>query len=191
MEPPKNILLVEDEAVTGKLVESVLQSQGYEVTVASNGREGLAKIKARVPDLIISDVVMPEMDGFAFYKELKKSPTTADVPVIILTARGKMQDTFATLGVDEFFVKPFENEAFLTKVQILIARGKASGVPVEVKDFSVLTKTKEPLPIGQIVLGAVILLILFITFVLFRQFTSARQAAVGISDEMKAEEDLK
>jgi two-component system capsular synthesis sensor histidine kinase RcsC len=72
MDEKKYILVLEDEPVTRKLLDSVLQAKGYEVSLVTNGAEALKKMSRRAPDLIISDVCMPEMDGYSFYKELKK-----------------------------------------------------------------------------------------------------------------------
>lgn len=146
METKKYILIVEDEAVTAKLLESTLLSEGYEAGVVSNGQEALKIVQVRPPDLIISDVVMPEMDGYTFYKELKKNPICANIPMIILTARSKMEDTFAVLGADEFFIKPFQRDVLLEKVRVLLQRKKAISPAVE-------TSEKVPAPTERVASG--------------------------------------
>ncbi len=119
----KKILVVEDEEDISKMVVARLRSVGYEVITAANGHEGLAKVLQELPDLIITDVLMPIMDGFTFYKELKKNKTIASIPVLVLTARGKMEDSFRTMGVDDFLAKPFDSQDLLSKVETLLIHG--------------------------------------------------------------------
>lgn len=125
MENAKYILIVDDEQDIVAVLELRLKSAGYEVITANNGKEALQRIKERLPNLIITDVLMPEMDGFVFYKELKKDKLTADIPVIILTARGKMEDAFDSVGVDDFLVKPFDAKYLTEKVERLITQSDA------------------------------------------------------------------
>jgi len=106
----KKILVVEDEDTLRKMLVLELESAGYEVHQAGDGEAALLLIKETLPDLIISDVLMPNMDGFTFYKELKKNKITSDIPVLILTARGKMEDSFRVVGADDFpQFPPFRN----------------------------------------------------------------------------------
>ncbi len=121
----KKILVVDDEQDLLMMVETRLSANGYEVVTAENGLQGLEKVSQAKPDLIISDVLMPEMDGFAFYKELKNKEETKSIPVLILTARGKMRDTFMTIGVDDFLAKPFQPEELLGKVSALLSLSAA------------------------------------------------------------------
>ena len=113
MDNPKKILIVEDEPDMQQMVQMRLEAAGYKVITANNGQEGLAKVNEELPDLIISDVLMPVMDGFTFYKELKAKKATEDIPVLILTARGKMEDSFKVMGADDFIAKPFNAQDFL------------------------------------------------------------------------------
>jgi len=114
----KKILVVDDEEELRDFISMRLEANGYEVVTAGNGIEGLKVVVDEKPDLIISDVLMPEMDGFAFYKILKEDEATKDIPVLILTARGKMEDTFRVLGVDDFLSKPFQADELLSKIQL-------------------------------------------------------------------------
>ena len=113
----KTILIVEDESRTVDMLRLILAKAGYQVISAENGQEGIEKAKNEHPDLIISDVLMPVMDGFAFLKELKKNPATVRIPVIILTARGHMEDAFLAFGADDFIEKPSETSVLLTKIK--------------------------------------------------------------------------
>ncbi|MDP8265917.1 MAG: response regulator [Candidatus Aceula meridiana] len=118
----KKILVLEDEEDILKVICMRLTAAGYDVISAGNGQEGVERVFRDCPDLIISDVVMPVMDGFTFYKKLKENPATVDIPVLILTARGQMEDSFRVMGVDEFLRKPFEPVQLLGKVEALLSR---------------------------------------------------------------------
>ncbi|MFA5087846.1 MAG: response regulator [Candidatus Omnitrophota bacterium] len=142
----KKILVVDDEADILRLIEVRLKSKGYEVVTAANGQEGLNKAQQEKPELIITDILMPEMDGFLFYKQLKKDPDLAKIPVLVLTARGKMEDTFRVMGVDDFIVKPFVAEELLEKVK----KGIRKILPdFEVEGEASGTVGKEALPVGE------------------------------------------
>lgn len=114
------ILVAEDENIMVRLLENTLTQNGYEVRVVSNGQEGLQAVRENKPDLIISDVMMPVMDGFAFCRELEADENMSDIPVLILTGKSQMEDSFSALGVDDFISKPFEPEALLLKVSQLL-----------------------------------------------------------------------
>jgi CheY-like chemotaxis protein len=113
----KRILVVDDDPAILEMTALVLGKKGYEVLTAANGLLALTEIRKLKPDLILTDVLMPEMDGFAFYKELKKDPITADIPVLIITARGKMEDTFKVMGVDGFIAKPILPEDLFVEIE--------------------------------------------------------------------------
>src|SRR5829696_1016914 len=106
---PKKILAVDDERHIVRLVEVNLQRAGYEVVTAYDGREALEKVKSENPDLVVLDVMMPYMDGFEVLKNLKGDPTTAEIPVIMLTAKAQDADVFRgwQSGVDCYLTKPF------------------------------------------------------------------------------------
>jgi CheY-like chemotaxis protein len=118
----KKILLVDDEPDVLKIIKARLESVGYRVVTATNGQEALDGIMKECPDLVVSDVLMPFMDGFTLYKRLKQNPTTADIPVLILTARGHMEDSFRVMGADDFLSKPFEPADLLSKIESLFMR---------------------------------------------------------------------
>lgn len=122
MDNRKKILIVEDEDDTRWLIKASLESAGYNVTDASNGQEALKIALTKPLDLIISDVIMPVMDGFKLNKELKKNKKTADIPFLVQTARGKMEDSFRAIGVDDFIAKPFGPQDLIAKVSALLDR---------------------------------------------------------------------
>lgn len=128
----RKILIVDDESHTLSVLQIGIQGSGYDVVTAGDGKEGLEKALKDKPDLIILDVLMPVMDGFGLYKELKKAQGTSKIPVIVLTARGKMEDTFKVMGVDGFVAKPFEAQALIDKIESLLKQSKSFPQPAAV-----------------------------------------------------------
>ena len=116
---PKQILVVDDEKHIVRLVQVNLQKEGYEVTTASNGREALEKAASSKPDLIVMDVMMPEMDGFEALGKLKEDAQTSAIPVIMLTAKAQDADVFRgwQSGADLYLTKPFNPVELLSFVK--------------------------------------------------------------------------
>ena len=116
---PKKILAVDDEKHIVRLVQINLVKEGYEVTTATNGREALESVAASRPDLIVMDVMMPEMDGFEALQKLKDNSETANIPVIMLTAKAQDADVFKgwQSGADLYLTKPFNPSELLTFVR--------------------------------------------------------------------------
>jgi DNA-binding response OmpR family regulator len=115
----KKILVIDDEEHIIKMLESRLRSSGYDVVTASNGAIGLEKVKSEHPDLVIVDMLMPVMDGFTFFKAMKKTPEFSKILIMMLTARSSMRGTFESMDVDEFIAKPFIAEDLLSRVDLL------------------------------------------------------------------------
>ena len=122
---PKKILIVDDDPDILALIKTRLKFNGYTVFTALNGYSGLEMVRQHAPDLIITDILMPEMDGFAFYKELKKSANTSQIPVLVLTARHKTEDSFRAMGAEDFVTKPFNPQQFLAKIEELLNKSSA------------------------------------------------------------------
>jgi len=118
----KKILLIDDEPELIKAVEIRLKSTGYEVSVAYDGRAGICEAKEIKPDLIILDLLMPIMDGYAVANELKDDPETKHIPIIILTAsqREDLKTRCRELGVTSFIMKPFETSDLLMVVKAIL-----------------------------------------------------------------------
>ncbi len=113
------ILVIEDSPTQAELLRSLLESEGHVVDVAHNGREGLERLQQETPDLIISDVVMPEMDGYAFCEAVKSARRMRGIPIVLLTQRNTAEDIMMGLeaGADNFITKPFEDDYLLERVR--------------------------------------------------------------------------
>lgn len=120
----RKILVVENSPQTLHTIRNILNEAGYEVTAASNGREGLETVRDGAIDLIISAVTMPEMDGFEFCKEVRENSTTDTIPFIFLTAQGSIEDKESAFreGADDFIIKPFEPSDLVLRVQAVLKR---------------------------------------------------------------------
>ena len=103
------ILVVDDEPHIVRLIQVNLERQGYQVETANNGAQALAKIKESRPDLLVSDVMMPEMDGFELLANVRREPSLMDLPVIMLTAKAQDRDVMQgyQTGADMYLTKPF------------------------------------------------------------------------------------
>lgn len=119
MDIQKKLLLIDDDPNLILLVKDYLEFRGYEVIPAGNGREGLDIMRTFTPDLIICDVMMPEMDGYTFVETIRSDVSTNWVPVIFLSARGQTADRVRglTMGADVYMVKPFEPEELVAQVE--------------------------------------------------------------------------
>lgn len=118
--------MVDDEPNLLRAVEACLQAEGYEVLAARSAREALLRITTHVPDLIITDIRMPGMDGFEFARHLHQTPATSLIPVMFLTAKGEMSDRVKGFrsGVDAYLTKPFEPEELLAAIEGILRRVK-------------------------------------------------------------------
>jgi diguanylate cyclase len=118
------ILIIEDETAIRELISELLFLEGFDVVEAINGKEGIAIAQSVLPDLIICDVMMPEIDGHGVLEALQKNPQTATIPFIFLTAKGTRQDVryAMNLGADDYLIKPFSNEELLEVIQIRLRK---------------------------------------------------------------------
>jgi two-component system, OmpR family, alkaline phosphatase synthesis response regulator PhoP len=119
----KRILAVDDEKNIRRLVEVNLARAGYQVETACDGREALERVALRRPDMVVLDVMMPFIDGFEVLRRLKADPGTADIPVLMLTAKAQDADIMRgwTGGCDTYLTKPFNPAELLTFVQRIFA----------------------------------------------------------------------
>ena len=125
---PKKILIVEDDANIRELLRLYLEREGYTVLEAENGVEGIKKWKSDKPDMLLLDVMMPVMDGWAVCREIRAE---SDVPIIMLTANGETADRVSGLemGADDYIVKPFEVKELLARVHAVLRRTGDDGKP--------------------------------------------------------------
>ena len=121
---PRRLLVVDDEPNLLRAVAAALRAEGYEVVTARGGREALVRVAESVPDLIISDIRMPGMDGYQFAAQLRSSSRTALVPIVFLTAKDETADRVAGFrsGVDAYITKPFEPDELLAVIQSILDR---------------------------------------------------------------------
>jgi two-component system phosphate regulon response regulator PhoB len=127
------ILVVDDEPEAVELIAFNLRQAGFSVTTAADGAEALQKARAQLPDLIVLDVMLPEMDGFEVCKLLRREPATARIPIVMLTAKAAEVDRVLglELGADDYVVKPFSPRELLLRVRKLLARAQPEAAPRE------------------------------------------------------------
>lgn len=118
----KKVLVVDDSPTELRLVTSALNGKGYNIITASDGAEAMQKAMKEHPDLIVLDVVMPGKDGFQVCRELKKSPDTKDIKIVMLTSKNQVTDRFWGMkqGADVYLTKPFKEEELADSVSRLI-----------------------------------------------------------------------
>lgn len=121
-----SILIVEDNTDMARYIASCLQPK-YKVQFAKNGQEGLEKAQEQVPDLIITDVMMPVMNGFELTKQLQERISTNHIPIIMLTSKAMKEDVLQGVlsGIDTYLTKPFQKEELLLRIQMLIKKREA------------------------------------------------------------------
>ncbi len=120
----ERIVLVEDNVMNRRLAQFLLKSQGYTVYEATNGKEALELVKAHLPDLVLMDLQLPELDGFTTTRMLKQDATTKDIPVVALTAYAMKGDAERALeaGCDGYIAKPIDKKEFLEMVASYLER---------------------------------------------------------------------
>ncbi len=118
------ILVVDDDAELVELVSFNLKQAGYSVTAASNGVDAIKKARSSAPDLIVLDVMMPELDGFAVCEILRRDTSTASIPIMMLTALSSELGRMAGLGsgASDFITKPFSPRLLLARVEELLKK---------------------------------------------------------------------
>ena len=123
----KKILVVEDDPASMRLTQYVLQHHGYEVLTAINGLDGLKKAQTEGPDLVILDIMLPGMDGFDICYRLRQETATADLPILMLSAKAREADreTGMKVGADAYITKPTDPDDIIKKVEELIQKRAA------------------------------------------------------------------
>ncbi len=120
----EHILVIEDEVDILELIRYNLSREGYRVAVQPTGESGLKAAKAEIPDLVVLDLMLPEIDGLEVCKVLKGDPKTSHVPIVMLTAKGEESDivTGLEVGADDYIIKPFSPKVLIARVRAILRR---------------------------------------------------------------------
>ena len=125
----KKILVVDDEQQLALAVKIRLQSRGYEVVTAHDGKKALEILEKEKPDMVILDVLMPVMDGYSCLREINIRVGRGKLPVIVLTARDRMKDLFELEGIEDYIIKPFDHEDLLLRIDRAMKRRSENRAP--------------------------------------------------------------
>jgi pilus assembly protein CpaE len=134
----EKLLIVDDDVDTLRLVGLMLQRQGYQIVAANNGHQALIMAQSELPDLILLDIMMPDMDGYEVTRRLKANVSTNSIPIIMFTAKSQVDDkvTGFDVGVDDYLTKPTQPRELFAHVKAVLARGSK-------------TKTQAAAPSGE------------------------------------------
>jgi CheY-like chemotaxis protein/MinD-like ATPase involved in chromosome partitioning or flagellar assembly len=126
------ILVVDDDLETLRLVGLMLQRQGFEIAAANNGLQAITIAKKEHPDLIVLDIMMPDMDGYEVTRQIRKNPETAGTAILMFTAKSQVDDKVAgyDAGIDDYLTKPIHPAELVARIKALLARGKARNAPI-------------------------------------------------------------
>jgi two-component system, OmpR family, response regulator RpaA len=147
-----NILVIEDDDIVARTIERSLRGEEFRVDLASSGVEGLKAARRNRPDLIILDVIMPGMDGYAVCREIRADPVLTSIPVLFLTAKIKDEDkiTGFNAGADDYLCKPFNIDELILRVRAILRRTQRqaaapapNGTAVQVGEYTLDTATFE------------------------------------------------
>ena len=124
--PQVRVLVIDDDPVIVKLLRVNFEIEGFDVISAGDGHEGLEKARTEAPDVLVSDIMMPRMNGLELVSALKADPTTADLPVLLLSAKAQTADVQRgfELGADEYVTKPFDPLELIERVTALVAAAR-------------------------------------------------------------------
>lgn len=150
----ENILLIEDEKNIAELVQYNLEQEGFRVSKSAKGKEGLELVRKNKPDLVILDLMLPELDGIEICKVLKNNEATAHIPIIMLTAKSQEADKIIglELGADDYMTKPFSPREMVARVKAVLRRAhdkpknkilKAGALEVDLDKHQVNIKKKS------------------------------------------------
>ena len=138
----EKILIIDDDLDTLRLVGLMLQKQGYQIIASNNGSQGLVQAEKESPDLILLDVMMPEIDGYEVAKRLRSNPQTISIPILMFTAKTQLDDkvTGFESGADDYLTKPTHPAELIAHVRALLVRsnkGKTSPLPTEKRAYTI------------------------------------------------------
>src|SRR5262249_20223097 len=136
---PVRILIAEDSLTQAERLKYTLESHGYQVTSTSTGRQALEAVRVHKPTLVMSDIIMPEMDGYQLCQQIKSDPKLRNTPVILVTTLSDPQDVIRGLEcqADNFIIKPYEERYLLSRIQFVLLNyemreSDQSGMGVEI-----------------------------------------------------------
>jgi len=116
----KTVLIIDDDPDILQVTSSMLRKRSFNVIEAKSAEEGLSVLKDRCPDLILTDVLLPQMNGFELVKQIRQSPLISAIPILVITGRGHMKESFDILGVEGFIAKPFTPEALVQRIENIL-----------------------------------------------------------------------
>lgn len=127
METKRRVVYIEDEPEMIDLVRLILNRRGYEIIGANGGREGLDMVRQQTPDLVLLDLMMPDMDGWDVYQQMKADERTQNIPVIVVTAKAQSIDKVLGLHiakVDDYISKPFSPQELVDSIEKVMAKNQ-------------------------------------------------------------------
>ena len=141
-----NILVIEDDYIVARTIERSLRGDEYRVTLASRGEKGLYIARQNKPDLVILDIIMPDMDGYQVCQAMRNDPYLAEVPILFLTAKVKNQDkiTGFTVGADDYLCKPFNVDELIMRIQAILRRTKYYQMSSNTLSTSIVEASSTP-----------------------------------------------
>lgn len=142
------VLVIDDDKSINELIKINLELAGYQVIQAFNGIDGFQKVKQEMPNCIVLDVMMPEVDGYTVAQRVRQNPETSDIPIIMLTALSQLNNKVLgfDIGIDDYLCKPFEVEELLVRVRALLKRSNQipkSAATKELLTFKEITLLPE------------------------------------------------
>jgi DNA-binding response OmpR family regulator len=139
------ILIIEDEPDISEMIEYNLQENGFDTDQAFNGADGLDKVLKFKPDLILLDIMLPELDGFEVCKRLRAMPQTCDIPIIILSAKSQETDKVVglELGADDYVTKPFSPRELSARIKAVMRRSQISQSPKQLIRGNIRIEAKK------------------------------------------------
>ena len=147
----KKILIVDDDTILRMALERYLLKRGFSVQVASSGSIGLALFEADPADVIVSDILMPEMDGFEFCRQIRMTRSGQLVPLIFLSSRGELDDRVQghSMGADDYIIKPFETRELMAKIEAQLERSRRTHAEIVrlLQQATASPKATTPLPL--------------------------------------------
>lgn len=141
----ENILVIEDDEIVSRTIERCLRGDEFHVTIAGTGVEGLQKARRQPPDMIILDVIMPGMDGYAVCREIRADPLLKEIPILFLTAKTKDDDKISgfNAGADDYLSKPFNLDELILRIRAILRRTRSH--PAEKNE-----ETTKPFNLGTL-----------------------------------------